>query len=141
DMTDDATNARRLELCQSIWKQHPGYYVGTDKVLTIPLNGVYYGIVAGNDPRNGSFLGGGSGDTDGAMPAFHSFRGNWNWNDPADPRAQAYPPSSIGYHYMAGKPVERVRGVINVSIVNEDFTQIAGDIAIFTDLGEDNVDF
>ena len=141
DMTDDATNARRLQLCQAAWKQHPGYYVGTDKVLTIPLNGIYYGIVAGNDPRNGSFLGGGSVDTDVAMPEFDSFRVNWNWNAPDDPRAGGYAPSNIGYHYMAGTPVDRVRGVINVSIVNEDFTQIAGDVSIFTNLGEDDVNF
>jgi hypothetical protein len=141
DMTDDATNAQRLAVCQAIWRKHPGDYVGTDKVLSVPLNGVYYGLVQATDPRNGSFLGGGSVDSSLALDAFDSFRVNWNWNDPADARKANYPPSTIGYHYMAGKPVQRERGVTNVSIVNDDFTQIAGDVSIFTNLGEDDVHF
>ena len=140
-MTDDATNAQRLAVCQAIWRMHAGYYVGTDKVLSVPLNGVYYGLVEATDPRNGSFLGGGSVSSTLALDAFDSFRINWNWNDPADSRAASYPPSSIGYHYMAGTPIQRVRGVINVSIANDDFTQIAGDVSIFTNLGEDDVHF
>jgi hypothetical protein len=141
DMTDDATNAQRLAVCQAIWRQHPGDYVGTDTVLSIPLNGVYYGLVEATDPRNGSFLGGGSIHSALALDAFDSFRVNWNWNDPADARAASLPPSTIGYHYMAGKPVQRERGVTNIAIVNDDFTQIAGDVSIFTNLGEDDVHF
>lgn len=141
DAIDDATNAQRLAACKQIWSKHSGYYVGTDKVLTIPLNGTYYGLVEGTDPRNNAFLGGGSVTTKDSFPQFDAFRVNWAFNDPNDPRAANFPPSTIGYHYMAGAPIERVRGVINVTIENEDFSQIAGEVSIYTDLGEDDVQF
>lgn len=140
-LIDDETNATRLAECQQIWHAHPGYYVGTDKVLAIPLNGTYYGIVEAMDPRNGALLGGGSISLDASFPAFDALRINWNWNDPEDPRKSDYAPSSIGYHYMAGRPVERVRGVLNVTLVNQDFNQISGEASIFTKLGQDDVHF
>jgi hypothetical protein len=139
--TDDASNAQRLAVCKSIWSKHPGYYVGTDKSLTIPLGGTYYGLVEAMDPRNGAFLGGGQIDSDASFPDFDSFRIAWSWNDPDDPRRAAYPPTTSGYYYMAGTPVERVRGVINVTVANSDFSQISGEVSIFTNLGHDDVHF
>jgi hypothetical protein len=138
---DDASNAERLAKCQAIWRQHPGYYVATDKVLTIPLNGTYYGIVEGTDPRNMALLNGGSIDVPASFPKFDVLRISWDWNDPNDPRKANYPPSSTGHYYMAGVPVMIVRGVINVSMVNEDFGRIAGEASIYTDLGRDDVHF
>ncbi len=142
DLMDDASNAARLAACQAIWRQHPGYYVGTDKITTIPLNGTYIGMVEGTDPRNGSFLGGGQISTDVSFPDFDAMRLNWNFNDPADPRRASYPPSEIGWHYMAGRAVQRVRGVYNVSLVNQDFgRRISGEVAVYTNLAEDDVHF
>ncbi len=141
DQIDDASNADRLAKCKAVWQGHPGYYVATDKVLAIPLNGTYYGLVAATDPRNGALLGGGTIDSDVSFPQFDAMRVNWSWNDPKDPRKGGYPPSSIGYHYMAGTPVMIVRGVLNVSLVNEDFARISGEASIYTDLARDDVQF
>jgi hypothetical protein len=141
DKTDDATNLARLAACKAVWSAHPGYYVGTDKTLAVPLAGTYYGMAEGVDPRNNAFLGGGQVDSDLSFPNFDALRINWNWNDPNDPRKASLPPTNDGYHYMAGTPVMQERGVINVTLVNHDFSQISGDVSIFTNLGQDDVHF
>jgi hypothetical protein len=141
DQIDDATNKMRLSLCRAFMAQHPGYYVGTDKVITIPLNGTYYGIVEGMDPRNAAFVGGGEISVNANIDAFDAMRVNWAFNDPADSRAAALSPSSEGWYYMAGVPVERTRGVINVSMRNVDYPAISGDVALWRDTGSDNVHF
>jgi hypothetical protein len=141
DLIDDASNAARLAACTAAWKAYPGYYVATDKVLTIPLNGTYYGLVEGQDPRNGGLLGGGQISSDVSIKDFDALRVNWNFNDPNDPRKGPLSPSNIGWHYMAGKAVQRARGVYNVTVVNQDFGQIRGEMAVFTDLGNDDVHF
>jgi hypothetical protein len=142
DLIDDASNAARLRACQAIWRENPGYYVGTDKITTIPLNGTYLGMVEAMDPRNGGFLGGGAIDVDASFPDFDALRINWNFNDPADPRRASFPPSEIGWHYMAGPAVQRVRGVINVSLVNQDHgRRISGEASVYTELARDDVNF
>jgi hypothetical protein len=141
DQIDDDTNKQRLSICRAFFAQHPGYYVGTDKVITIPLSGTYYGIVEGVDPRNSAFIGGGEINVQANVDTFDVMRVNWSFNDPGDPRAAALSPSSVGWYYMAGVPVERTRGVINVSMSNVDYPQIAGDAAVWRDTGEDNVHF
>jgi len=141
DQTDDASNAERLARCKAIWRDHPGYYVATDKVLAIPLNGTYFGLVNGTDPRNQALVGGGSIDVGASFPEFDALRIVWNWNDPNDTRKNDFPPTNSGYYYMAGKPVMIVRGVINVSLVNEDFARIGGEASIYTNLARDDVHF
>jgi hypothetical protein len=140
-LDDDASNAARLAACNAIFDAHPAYFVGTDKVLSIPLNGTYYGVVEGMDPRSGSPLGGGSVIVNASFPVFDSLRINWNFNDPNDPRKANYSPSDVGWHYMAGTPFVRERGVINVSLRNQDFGQIAGEASIYTNLDQDGVQF
>jgi hypothetical protein len=139
-LIDDLTNTDRLAKCRAIFAGHPGYYVGTDKVLTIPVNGTYLGIVEGRDPRNNSFLGGAALDVPEALPDFQVLRINWQFNDLDDPR-QPNPASATGYHYMSGTPFVRTRGVINVSMRHQDFAQIAGEAAIYTGLDDDTVHF
>jgi hypothetical protein len=141
DRTDDASNAERLAKCKAVWHDHPGYYVATDKVLAIPLNGTYYGLINGTDPRNGALVGGGSIDVGASFPVFDAMRIVWNWNDPNDARKDGFPPTSSGYYYMAGTPVMIVRGTINVSLVNQDFARIGGEASIYTNLGRDDVHF
>jgi hypothetical protein len=139
---DDESNAARLAACQAIWRDNPGYYVGTDKITTIPLNGTYIGMVEAMDPRNGGFLGGGAIDVDASFPDFDALRLNWNFNDPDDPRRAALPPSEIGWHYMAGAAVQRVRGVYNVSLVNQDYgRRLSGEASVYTELARDDVNF
>jgi hypothetical protein len=137
-IADDA-NAARLAACHQIFAAHPGYYVGTDKILSLPINGTYYGIVEGMDPRNMALLGGASFSVDASFPEFDALRVNWNFNNPNDPRRAGYSPSNIGWHYMSGTPFVRTRGVINVTVRHQDFPQISGDIAIYTGLEDDSV--
>jgi len=139
-LIDEASNAARLAACRAAFAQIPEYYVGTDKVLTIPINGTYIGMVEGRDPRNNSFLGGGSIDVPESFPSFSFMRINWQFNAQNDPRAPT-PASPIGYRCMSGSPVERERGVINVSMRNEAFAQISGEASIYTQLDADNVHF
>lgn len=49
--------------------------------------------------------------------------------------------SAVGYHYMSGVAVDKVRGAINVPLANRVFAQLAGEAAIFADLDRDNVQF
>ena len=56
--TDDASNQRRLTLCQAAWSADPNLFEGTDRVLTAPLNGRTYGMVDGNNPVNEAPVGG-----------------------------------------------------------------------------------
>lgn len=142
DDIGDAANAQRLAACKEIFRQHPNYYVGTDKITTIPINGTYIGMVEAMDPRNGGFLGGGQISVDASFPDLDAVRVNWNFNDPNDPRRAGYPLSSIGWHYLSGRAVQRVRGVYNVSLVNQDFgRRISGEISVYTDLSRDDVNF
>ncbi len=140
-LIDDASNAQRLAACNAFFAEHPGYYVGTDKILTIPINGTYIGLVEAQDPRNNGLLGGGQIDVPASFPDFDAMRINWNFNDPDDPRRAALSPSTIGWHYMSGKAVRRVRQVINVTLVNQDFGQITGEVSVYTQLADDDVHF
>src|SRR4029079_10829855 len=57
--TDEASNKRRLEMCQAFWKANPTYFEGTDRVLTSPLSGTVRGMVEGKNPLGlGSLVGG-----------------------------------------------------------------------------------
>jgi hypothetical protein len=134
-------NQDRLSKCRAFFALHPGYYVGTDRSLAIPINGVYFGVVEGRDPRNNGNLGGAAFDVPFNLDDLEALRINWDFNDPADPRRAAYDASSIGYHYMSGLPTRRLRGVINYSMRHVDVAQNAGEIAVFTNVGEDEVNF
>ncbi len=139
--TGDDANADRLAACNQVFAEHPLLYVGNDKVFALPLNGDYYGNTKGRDPRNSAPTGGAKFDVSLVLDDFDAMRINWNFNDPADPRAAAYGGSAIGYHYLAGTPILRTRGVVNVILTNNFFGTLRGDVAIFTDLAEDDVMF
>jgi hypothetical protein len=140
-LMDDATNEQRFQACNEVFDAHPRLYVGNDKVLSLPLNGIFYGVVNGMDPRNNAYIAGAAFDVDAVLDDFDVLRINWNFNDPDDPRRADYDPSNIGYHYMAGTPERRTRGVINVVVRHRDFPEISGDLAIFADLATDDVQF
>lgn len=142
---DDASNAARAEICKRFFAAHPTYYVGNDRVFALPISGLFYGMVDGSDPRNSAFVGGAGFDVEPTFPEFDALWVTWQFDDPADPRigvaAGQYQPSETGYHYMSGTPVERVRGVINVPLVNAYFGQINGEAAIYAGVDEDIVNF
>jgi hypothetical protein len=140
DMSDTA-NAARLEACNTVFAAHPMMYVGNDKVFSLPLNGEYYGNTKGRDPRNAAPTGGAKFDVAQVLDDFDVMRVNWQFNDLADPRAASYGESQVGYHYLAGTPIHRTRGVVNVILQNNFFNNLRGDVSIFTDLAEDNVMF
>lgn len=50
--SDDASNQRRLQVCEDAWAAHPDLWEGTDRVLTLPLNGTTHGFVDGVNPVN-----------------------------------------------------------------------------------------
>lgn len=141
DLIDEASNKRRAELCREFFARFPYYYVGADRLITLPLNGRFYGVVDGMDPRNGGFIGGVSLSVDLNLENITALRINWQFDDENDPRKASYAPSEIGYHYMAGTPISRTRGVINVPLQNEVHVQISGEAAIFPALHRDEVHF
>lgn len=140
DMSD-AANEQRFEICNRLFDENPLMYVGSDKVFSLPLSGEFLGVVEGNDPRNNAYIAGSAWNIDAVLKDFDALRINWNFNDPADPRRANFSPSDVGWHFMSGVPVERVRGVINVPMTHEIFTSISGELAIFPDLSTDDVSF
>jgi hypothetical protein len=141
EMIDDATNLNRLGACRTFFAEHPEYYVGTDKRLAIPINGVYFGVVEGRDPRNNGNLGGAAFDVPFNLDGVDALRLNWDFNDPNDTRRPMFGDSTVGYHYMSGRPTSRLRGVTNFAMRHVDVAQNSGEIAIFTNIGDDEVNF
>jgi len=113
----------------------------TDKRLAIPINGVYFGVVEGRDPRNNGNLGGAAFDVPFNLEGTDALRLNWDFNDPNDTRRAMFGDSTVGYHYMSGLPTIRLRGVINFAMRHVDISANSGEIAVFTNVGEDEVNF
>jgi len=152
---DEESNEKRARVCKQFWADNPNYYQGSDKVLSLPLNGEFYGPVTTQDPRNNQFIGGGGFYVDTDLRGVEGMMLNWQYdcapddyrNDPRGCEPQ-YPDdiaqesrSPIGSHYMAGEAESRVRGVINVPMQNRTFGNISGELAIFSELEADHVQF
>lgn len=159
--------AIRQRMCREFFAEHPDYYVGADRLITLPLNGLFYGVVNGTDPRNLGRIGGASLTVDAVFPdpaeAEWALQINWQFNEdtsgfPGSTRdlacdygAQGTPGetpeepghcwSPTGFHYMAGTPIVRTRGVINVPLANTLWPAIAGEAAIYSGLNRDDVHF
>jgi hypothetical protein len=169
DLIDDEANARRLEVCQRFFDAHPDYYVGNDKVFSLPITGHWYGMVEGADPRNNAPVGGAGFTVPFTFKQFDYFWMTWQFNSAhynddgsldttqsVDPRILnnvtrtidgqtvsqgPYGPSFTGYHYMSGKPQMRTRRTINVDLQNQQFTGVNGKMAIFPGIDEDEAVF
>jgi hypothetical protein len=148
DVSDEA-NAKRREICERFFDEHPRFYVGFDSVFSLPLNGDWYGVVDGNDPRTGAPLGGAGFTVPFKLDNFDSLQVRWDFDNPED-RATAEclftedrvcPPSSIGYYYLGGTPREVTRRTTRVTLVNENFPGPQAEMAIFPSLGDDDVQF
>ena len=145
---EDESSLRRRELCTQFWAANPGFYEGSDKVFTLPLNGRWRGAVTTNDPRNAAFIGGAGFFVDANLEDLDALLVNWQYDDldgdgepdyPADfPDADKSP---LGFHYLVGTPVSKTRGVINVPLSNDLHSAINGEAAIWTDLDDDDVHF
>jgi hypothetical protein len=144
---DEASNKRRLDMCQAMWKDNPEYFEGTDRVLTAPLAGVTHGMVDGQNPINLSPVGGAQFFVDEALAGFDGFAVYWQFDDadldgmpdyPAGfPDAQKTP---VGQLLLFGRPTEPTRDVLHVHMASPS-SALTAELAIFANLGTDSTHF
>ena len=130
--TDDASNQRRLAMCQAAWTADKNYYEGTDRILTSPLNGVSDGMVDGLNPVNAAAVGGVEMFVDSVL---ENFDGYAIYEQPDD---QTTPGGTL---LLYGTPTMPTRGVIHVHMTSDASPALTADMAIFGNLGEDDVSF
>ncbi len=167
DPADDDLNAQRLRVCRDYFEADKarcdqqnrdnyagyceGFYIGSDKVFTLPINGRWHGSVTGNNPKNNGFLSGAQWFAPVPLDpySFDALTVRWQYKDLDEDGEPDYPAgtaeedkSEIGFHYMEGTPIYEVtRGVIDVPMVNRTFSSVSGEVSIFPSLDEDNVNF
>lgn len=129
--TDDASNARRLALCQDAWRADPALWEGTDRVLTAPLAGTTHGFVVGRNPINLTPVGGAQFFVDDDLTGMDAFAVYWQVDGGEEP----------GNLLLYGTPSRPTRGVTQVNLTSPTSPQLAAKLAIFADLGEDEVHF
>jgi hypothetical protein len=128
---DDASNALRLKLCQDTWKKYPDMFEGTDRVLTAPLNGVTHGMVDGLNPINLAPVGGAQLFVDEALDGVDAYA-IFAQPDGTDPP---------GMQIYFGRPTMPTRGVSHVHLVSPLNPKLTAEMAVFADLGQDDVHF
>lgn len=129
---DDASNQRRLALCQEAWKANPDLFEGTDRILTAPLNGATRGFV--DVPANGGAIppiGGAQFFVPQALDHVDAFAIYLQTDNATD----------VGTQVLFGKPTGQTRGVLHVHMTNATNAALTAELAVFTDLGQDNVQF
>lgn len=160
---DDESNARRKELCESYFDAEDqdgnpingNYYVGSDRILTKPVNGTFFGSVYSLDPRNplgvtrfiGSILKVDEdiGDADSLVVA-------WQFDDADGDGDPDYPDtfpddqkSPTGVTYLSGQVSNGLdqRGVATFNLRNISFSDpfLNGRATIYENLDEDEVNF
>jgi hypothetical protein len=129
---DDASNARRLQICRSSWTADPNLFEGTDRVLTAPLNGTTFGFVVGTNPVNLAPVGGAQWFTDEALGGVDEYAIYFQTDNVED---------SLGTLVLSGRPVTTTRGVRHVPMTSPTSVSVTADLAIFEDLGEDDTQF
>jgi hypothetical protein len=132
--TDDASNARRLELCENTWRDDIALYEGTDRILTSPLSGTTFGMVDGINPINLAPIGGAQFFVDEGLADFDGYA-IYHIADDA-------PAGALGELILFGRPVTQItRGVIRVEMTSLLYPAITADLAIFANLDQDEVHF
>jgi hypothetical protein len=129
--TDDASNARRLALCQAAWQADPDLFEGTDRILTSPLNGVTHGFVDGANPINMAPVGGAQFFVDESLDNIDAYAIYTQLDGMDGP----------GTQLLYGEPTTPTRGVRHVHLVDPAAPALTAEMAIFIDLGEDDVHF
>ncbi|MBA3542284.1 MAG: hypothetical protein H0T79_21895 [Deltaproteobacteria bacterium] len=132
ECTDADSNARRLALCEAAWASDGAFYEGTDRVLTAPLNGVANGMVVGENPINLAPIGGVQFFVDEALRGMDAYA-IYTQVDGMD--------DEPGTLLLYGEPTTPTRGVVHVDMASPGQQQLTADMAIFVDLGEDDVQF
>jgi hypothetical protein len=129
--TDEASNQLRLKLCQAAWKADPNQFEGTDRVLTAPLNGVTRGTALGLNPINMAPVGGAQFFVENALIDIDAYA----------IYVQADGVEQLGTPLYFGRPTMVTRGVSHVHLASPMFPQLSSEMAVFADLGEDDVHF
>jgi hypothetical protein len=131
---DDASNKLRLELCQATWKMAPTLWEGTDRVLTAPLNGTTHGMeVEAMNPVSMTPVGGAQFFVENALDNVDAYAIYYLPDDGSIP--------TPGVQLYFGRPTHATRGVDHVRMANPNNIAAQADLAVFTDLGEDDVHF
>ncbi|HUS33269.1 MAG TPA: hypothetical protein VMZ53_32425 [Kofleriaceae bacterium] len=146
--TDADSNARRLAMCQEAWSHDPEYFEGTDRVLTVPLNGTTHGMVTGSNPVNLAPVGGAQFFVDESLDDFQGYAIYWQYDDANHDGVPDYPASlpmadrrELGTQLLYGKPSAPTRGVIHVDMSNRAEPSLTAELAIFASLDDDEVHF
>lgn len=129
--TDPAANARRLAKCQESWDSDPNLWEGTDRVLVAPLAGTTYGLVDGVNPINLAPIGGAQFFVDEAVGSMDAYAIYYQRDDMDDP----------GNLLLYGTPTHPTRGVSHVHLTSKTNPLLFADMAVFVDLGQDDVHF
>jgi hypothetical protein len=142
---DDVSNRLRLAACQREWRRDPNFYEGSDKVFSLPLNGIFYGVVAGQNPINGGTIRSSSFFVDEALNDVQGFTVRWQYKDTDDDGAPNVPAGEtlqpIGTLILSGRVRSITRGVLNANIVNPVDPSINARMAVFPDLASDDIEF
>lgn len=128
---DDASNQKRLDLCQKTWDSDENLWEGTDRVLTAPLHGTTYGMALGINPINLAPIGGAAFYVDEALSTMDAYAIFYRTDDGPAP----------GTLFLYGTPTEPTRGVTKVHMTNVSNPNITAELAVFADLGEDDEHF
>jgi hypothetical protein len=129
--TDDASNALRLQLCQDTWASDPNLFEGTDRVLTQPLDGTTYGTVDGLNPVNQAPVGGAGIYVNDVLAGFDGYA----------IYLQSTGVPSPGTLLLFGTPTMPTRGVTHVHLTDPADATLTANMAIFANLGDNNVQF
>jgi hypothetical protein len=133
---DDASNQRRLQLCQQTWKQDPRLWEGTDRVLTAPLNGTTFGMLLNPmTPITGAPVGGAQIFVDNALVGVDAYAIYFQADNP--PIGMEGPGTQLYF----GRPTMPTRGVFHVHMVSPANPALTAELAVFADLGQDDVHF
>jgi hypothetical protein len=134
---DDASNARRLQICTDAWRADPLLFEGTDRVLTSPLNGTTFGFVIGLNPTVPPPVqipvGGAQLVVPDPLEAVDQYAIFFQPDDAADP----------GTLFLTGRPTSgATRGVTHVHMDSPFLPGVVtAELAIFTNLDDDDVHF
>lgn len=144
--TDEPSNQRRLAMCQAAWQADPNYFEGTDRVLTQPLDGQTHGFVDGTNPINLAPVGGAQLYVDSVLGNFDGYAIYWQFDDADGDGKPDYPTgfpnqSQTGQLLLFGKPTMPTRDVIHVHLTSAASPGLTADLAIFSDLGQNDTSF
>jgi hypothetical protein len=129
--TDDASNQLRLRLCGEAWAADRTLWEGTDRVLTDPLNGTTHGMVVGANPLNMARVGGAGFYVDNALVNIDAYAIYVQMDGVDGP----------GMQLFFGRPTMVTRGVSHVHLTSPVSPMLTSEMAVFADLGKDDVHF